>query len=110
MLEIKVLTFNAVQENTYVVYNEYKECFIIDPGCYSQEEKDELKSFIKDHDLQPKMLLNTHCHLDHVFGNKDIAEAYGLKLHLHKNEEQVLQLAPSSGLMFNLPFDNYIGK
>ena len=110
MFLIKVLTFNAVQENTYVVYNEYKECFIIDPGCYSQEEKDELKSFIKDHDLQPKMLLNTHCHLDHVFGNKDIAEAYGLKLHLHKNEEQVLQLAPSSGLMFNLPFDNYIGK
>ena len=37
MLQLKVLTFNAVQENTYILYNELKECIIIDPGCYSDE-------------------------------------------------------------------------
>jgi glyoxylase-like metal-dependent hydrolase (beta-lactamase superfamily II) len=56
------------------------------------------------------MLLNTHCHLDHVFGNKFIAEEYGLTLQIHKHEETVLQMAPASGLMFNLPFDNYTGE
>ena len=110
MFLIKVLTFNAVQENTYVLYNADKECIIIDPGCYSDEEKEVLKSFIETNDLQPKMLLNTHCHLDHVFGNKYIAEAYRLTLHIHKNEEEVLQMAPASGLMFNFPFDNYTGE
>lgn len=110
MFLIKVLTFNAVQENTYVLYNEHKECIIIDPGCYSDEEKEALKSFIDKNELQPKMLINTHCHLDHVFGNKFIAEAYRLTLQIHKNEESVLQMAPSSGLMFNLPFDNYKGE
>ena len=110
MFLIKVLTFNAVQENTYVLYNESQECIIIDPGCYSEEEKYVLQSFISDNGLRPAMLLNTHCHLDHVFGNKFIAEEYGLTLQVHKHEEAVLQMAPASGLMFNLPFDNYTGE
>ncbi len=110
MFQIKVLTFNPVQENTYLLYNEYNECIIIDPGCYFDEEKVALKSFIEKNHLQPKMLLNTHCHLDHVFGNKYIAEEYKLTLQIHKKEEELLQIAPSSGLMFNLPFDNYKGE
>jgi hydroxyacylglutathione hydrolase len=110
MFQIKVLTFNPVQENTYVLYNEHNECIIIDPGCYFEQEKEELKSFIVKSQLQPKMLLNTHCHLDHVFGNKYISEEYKLILHIHKNEERVLEMAPASGLMFNLPFDNYTAE
>lgn len=110
MFQIKVLTFNPVQENTYVLYNEHNECIIIDPGCYFDKEKEELKSFIVKNQLQPKMLLNTHCHLDHVFGNKYIAEEYKLTLQIHKKEEELLQMAPASGLMFNLPFDNYKGE
>jgi hydroxyacylglutathione hydrolase len=110
MLQIKVLTFNAVQENTYVLYNEFKECIIVDPGCYSDEEKEALKDFIEKNGLQPKMLINTHCHLEQHFGNKYVAEAYQLTLQIHKNEEEMLQMAPASGLMFNLPFDNYTGQ
>lgn len=110
MFQIKVLTFNAVQENTYILYNEQKECIIIDPGCYTDDERQQLQSFIDDNKLLPQMLLNTHCHLDHVFGNKYIAEAYKLTLQIHKNEEQVFQMAPASGLMFNFPFDNYQGE
>ena len=110
MLNVKVFLFSPVQENTYVIYNEKNECAVIDPGCYFQEEKEKLQSFIKQNHLIPKMLLNTHCHLDHVFGNKFIAETYGLILHLHKKEEAMSQMAPASGLMFNLPFDNYQGE
>ena len=110
MFQIKVLTFNPVQENTYVLYNEHNECIIIDPGCYFDKEKEELKSFIVKNQLEPKMLLNTHCHLDHVFGNKYIAEEYKLTLQIHTKEEELLQMAPASGLMFNLPFDNYKGE
>lgn len=110
MLQIKVLTYNPVQENTYLLFNENKECIIIDPGCYFDNEKEEITVAIQENNLRPVMLLNTHCHLDHVFGNKFIAEEYKLTLHLHKEEEQMLQMAPASGLMFNLPFDNYTGE
>ncbi len=109
MFAVKAFTFSPVQENTYILYNEQKTAFIIDPGCYFDEERDELASFLKQTELQPIQLLNTHCHLDHVFGNKWIYETYGLELHLHTNEKQVLDFAPASGLMWNLPFDNYNG-
>jgi hydroxyacylglutathione hydrolase len=110
MLKIKVFTFSPIQENTYVVYNEKNECLIIDPGCYFPGEQQELQAFIEKNGLIPKKLLNTHCHLDHVFGNKFIAEKYDLTLHMHPKEEVVLQFAPTSGLMYDMPFDNYQGE
>lgn len=109
MLNVKAFVFNPIQENTYVLHNDSGEAAIIDPGCYFPEEQDELKGYITQMGLKPVLLLNTHCHLDHVFGNKFVAETWGLTLHLHPNEETLLAYAPTSGLMYNIPFDNYKG-
>ena len=110
MLQIKSFEFSPIQENTYILYNEFNDCIIIDPGCYFDEEKETLSGFIDQAGLKPVMLLNTHCHLDHVFGNKYVAEKYGLTLNIHEGEKQVLDFAPASGLMYNMPFDNYSGE
>jgi hydroxyacylglutathione hydrolase len=56
------------------------------------------------------LLLNTHCHLDHVFGNKYIFESWGLVPHIHENEKIVLQHAPASAERWGLPFENYEGE
>ncbi len=109
MLQIKSFEFSPIQENTYILYNEFNDCIIIDPGCYFDAEKEELAGYIYDNKLKPVMLLNTHCHLDHVFGNKMVAEKYNLTLQIHENEKAVLAFAPTSGLMYNMPFDNYTG-
>jgi hydroxyacylglutathione hydrolase len=109
MLTVKSFEFSPIQENTYILYNEFNECIIIDPGCYFDAEKEELVAFIEKKKLIPKMLINTHCHLDHVFGNKFITEKYNLTLQIHENEKPVLAFATTSGLMYNLPFDNYEG-
>jgi len=76
----------------FAVYNEEKDCIIIDPGCYFNAEKDELAAFITQSGLTPRMLLNTHCHLDHVFGNRFVAETYGLSLHLHAKEKPLREM------------------
>lgn len=110
MLKIKSFIFSPIQENTYLLYNEFNDCLIIDPGCYFPYEQDELTDYITQSKLNPVMLLNTHCHLDHVFGNKHIAEKYNLTLQLHKNEKALLDYAPASGLMYDMPFDNYAGE
>lgn len=109
MLTVKSFEFSPIQENTYILYNEFNNAIIIDPGCYFDDEKETLAGFIDKMGLTPKMLLNTHCHLDHVFGDKFVAEKYGLTLHIHEGEQKVLEFAPASGLMYNLPFDNYTG-
>jgi glyoxylase-like metal-dependent hydrolase (beta-lactamase superfamily II) len=110
MFQIKTFQFNPIQENTYLLYNETKECIIIDPGCYFEEEQIAISKFIDSNHLIPKLLVNTHCHLDHVFGNKYIAELYNLELNIHAEEEKVLLHAPTSGLIYNMPFDNYKGS
>lgn len=109
MLTIEKFTFSPVQENTYVVYNEQGDCCIIDPGCYFGNERQELKAFIEENRLTPTYLLNTHCHLDHVFGNKFVHDTWGLTLHLHEKDKVVLDHAPTSGLKWGLPFDQYEG-
>jgi hydroxyacylglutathione hydrolase len=110
MLKIKSFVFSPIQENTYLLYDEFNNCAIIDPGCYFDAEKEQLEGFIQKNGLIPKMLLNTHCHLDHVFGNKYIAETFGLVAQIHEKEKPVLEFAPASGLMWNMPFDNYTGE
>lgn len=110
MLHIQSFTFNPVQENTYILYNDDKQCCIIDPGCYFAKEEKVLVDFIKENELQPILLLNTHCHLDHIFGNRFIHKTFGLTLHLHPLEQPVLEYGPTAGQMWQMPFDNYDGE
>ncbi|HTQ28409.1 MAG TPA: MBL fold metallo-hydrolase [Puia sp.] len=110
MLTVQSFEFNPVQENTYVLFNEKDACCIIDPGCYFGNERRTLETFIEEERLTPKYLLNTHCHLDHVFGNKFVHDRYGLTLYLHEKEKVVLDHAPASGLKWNMPFENYQGE
>ncbi|MEX2589716.1 MAG: MBL fold metallo-hydrolase, partial [Chitinophagales bacterium] len=99
MSKIAKFTFNPFQENTYVLYDESRECIIIDPGCSNSGENAELSEFIDKNNLKPVKLINTHCHVDHVLGNLFVAEKYGLELGIHKDELQVLQAVPEYGKM-----------
>lgn len=110
MLTVQSFTFNPVQENTYVVYNEKGQCCIIDPGCYFAPEEMKMKSFIEENNLHPIYLLNTHCHLDHIFGNNFIAKTYKLPLYLNRLEKQWLENGPATGQLWQMPFDNYSGE
>lgn len=101
MIRIQLFVFNPFQENTYVLSNETNDCVIVDPGCYDEEEKKELADYISNNHLKVQMLLNTHCHIDHILGNDFIKGKYNTKLYLHRTEEYVLNaqkiLAPHYG-------------
>lgn len=110
MLTVKTFTFSPIQENTYLLYNELKECGIIDPGCYFPEERETLKKAITDMGLKPILLLNTHGHLDHVFGNKFIFDTWGLVPRIHEKEKPVLERVSESAQRWGLPFEHYDGE
>ncbi|MGC1242569.1 MAG: MBL fold metallo-hydrolase [Chryseosolibacter sp.] len=93
MFQVQSFVFNPFQENTFVLFDETKECIIIDPGCSDEEEKAQLKAFIAGHKLKVKLLLNTHCHIDHVLGNKFVRDTYKVHLLIHHIEESVLKAA-----------------
>jgi glyoxylase-like metal-dependent hydrolase (beta-lactamase superfamily II) len=105
----EIFSFNPFRENTYVLYNESKEALLIDPGCYFSEEIKMFEKFLNEKELKPVKLLNTHCHLDHVFGNNTMYEKYGTELYIHPDSEQVLDLSRAAGERWELPFENYTG-
>jgi hydroxyacylglutathione hydrolase len=83
MANIQSFVNNPYQENTYILYDDSGECAIIDPGMETAAEQNAVVNFIKSHHLKPVLLLNTHCHIDPVLGNKFIFDQYGLKPKFH---------------------------
>ena len=92
-MKVKCFTFNPFQENTYILHDNTNECVIIDPGCSNINEQIELINFIKSNDLTPVKLINTHAHIDHIFGNKFISRLFKIDLYLHKLELKLLKEA-----------------
>ena len=90
MLTIQRFVCNMLQENCYVVSDETRQCVIVDCGAYYPEEKAAIKEYISENNLTPVHLLATHGHLDHNFGNKFIDDEYGLKVELHKDDEDYI--------------------
>ena len=105
-MEIATFTFNPFQENTYILYDETLECVILDPGCNSKEEQVQLDTFIESKRLNPVRLINTHCHIDHVLGNKYIHEKYNLGLEIHSGELEVLNSCQYVSNMYGIPYDS----
>tara|TARA_B100000214_G_scaffold128623_1_gene91449 strand:- start:186 stop:824 length:639 start_codon:yes stop_codon:yes gene_type:complete len=104
-MKIKSFTFNPFQENTYLIYDKTKECLIIDPGCYTEKEKYILKEFIIKQKLTPTKLINTHCHIDHILGNKFVYQEWGVPLYIHKADLELLENAKKISEMYGL--ENY---
>ncbi len=103
MTQVHAFTFNPFAENTYIVYDDSQQCIIVDPGCYTAEERQALQAFIEQQQLTPVGLLNTHCHIDHVFGNRFVAETYGLPLAIHVGELPVLEAIPAVAQLYGIP-------
>jgi len=101
---VKKFVFNDFFENTYVVWDDTGECVIIDPGCISPHEKDMLFNFINEKRLRVSRLLNTHCHIDHIFGNKFVYEEFGALPECHEKELDTLRYAGASATLWGIPY------
>ncbi|MEX0967614.1 MAG: MBL fold metallo-hydrolase [Bacteroidia bacterium] len=102
MITVKKFTFNPFQENTYVLHDESKEAVIIDPGCSDESERQELEKYIREVGLKPVHLLNSHCHIDHIFGNRFVQEEFSLKLEAHRLEVPILEGAIEAAMRFGI--------
>ncbi len=107
-MKTEAFVFSSFGVNTYVVYDDTKECVIIDPACIDASEQKKLKEFIENNELKPVKLLHTHCHLDHVFGNKFVCDTYNIKPEAGTESQQVISYstdaAKSYGINMETPY------
>ena len=110
MLQIKSFAFNPFSENTYVVFNDTKNAFIIDPGNFSDAETEMLEKFIHDQDLKVRNILLTHAHIDHVLGLQKAYDVYKVPVILHELEKEMLDRNPMDANRFGFFFKPFEGE
>ncbi len=102
-MKYQSFTFNPVQENTYLLWDEQTlEAAIVDTGAWDRQEEQSLAGSIEALGLKLKYVLQTHAHFDHTFGLPFVHRTYGLKPILHKDEADVYRQMPSMAARFGL--------
>lgn len=110
MIQIKVFSFNPFSENTYIVYNENKSAFIIDPGNYNPLETNTIKNFISENKLKVKNILLTHAHIDHILGLQSIFDEYEVPVLMNEIEKEILDRNPMDAKRFGFDFKAFEGN
>jgi len=105
MIKIETFVFNPFQENTYVVSDDTKECIILDPGCYFDEEKQKLSDYIEKTQLKPKYIVHTHGHIDHAIGTNFLKEKYSIQSIMHKDDLELLRRNSEFGKSIGIEID-----
>lgn len=109
MLYLHSFAFNPFSENTYVVYNDQKKAFLIDPGNFTPEETDQLTQFILEKDLEVVHILLTHAHIDHVLGLQAAFDQYQVPVLMHPLEQEILDRNPMDANRFGFFFQPFKG-
>lgn len=100
MITIKKFIFNGFQVNTYLLFDETKECTIIDAANYDIEEDNALADFIKKENLKPIAQLYTHCHIDHILGSAFVEKKYNIGMSIHPESKGFLEKAGAQAQIY----------
>jgi glyoxylase-like metal-dependent hydrolase (beta-lactamase superfamily II) len=106
MFQIQAFVFNFASENTYVLFNENKNTWLIDPGNMSEQETKVLQNFIKENELNVVKIVLTHAHIDHVLGLQWAFDTYKVPVTMHKDDQEVLDMFQISGMRFGMELDH----
>jgi len=101
-MKIHKFTFNPIEENTYILYDESGRCIIVDAGCYTKGEQEELAEFIQENGLIPEKIINTHGHFDHLLGNSFCREKYHIPFYIHKDDVSMVAGAENMAEFFGI--------
>ena len=104
-MKIHRLVFSPIEVNTYILEDSSGDCAIIDCGCYDDSEFSRFETFLSSGKLRPVLVLNTHCHLDHIFGNRRLYNTFGLLPVYCELDEPNRLNAPQHAMLFGLKMD-----
>lgn len=85
-MNIKRIVAGVYAVNCYIVYNDDKKGFIIDPGG----DYDEILKFIKEENISLEFILLTHGHGDHIGAVNNLISDFKIPLYACEKEKDLL--------------------
>jgi len=104
MIHYHVFAFNPFQENTYLIWNDKKDAWIVDPGCINGEEQGILKSFVENEKLSIQNIVLTHSHIDHVLGLHFCQKTWDVPTLNHAEDLETFKAIPQYAPMYGMPY------
>ncbi|MGG4410197.1 MBL fold metallo-hydrolase [Niallia taxi] len=86
MIQYKQMPLGPIQTNCYVIWNEQKECLIVDPG----DNGAKVIKTIGEMGVQPIAILLTHAHFDHIGAVETVRNEFGIPVFIHSKEDNWL--------------------
>ena len=105
MFQIQAFVCNFASENTYLLFNENKNAWLVDPGNMNAQETNAIENFIKEKELKIEKILLTHAHIDHVLGLQWAFDTYKTPVTMHEDDKEVLDMLQTSGMRFGFKID-----
>ncbi len=102
MINVKTFYFNELRVCTYILWDETRECIIVDAGCESASEQQRIVKFVAENNLKPVLLVNTHAHFDHVMGNLFVIQTYNIPSAIHEADVPMLAKVAQQSAMFGM--------
>lgn len=100
MLNFKIIPVSAFMQNCAVIWDENKNCAILDAGGNSEI----IKNFVEANQLKVEKLLITHAHLDHILAIEELKDYFQVPvIGSHKADTPIFDALPEMCEMFGLP-------
>lgn len=85
-IEINKFMLGPILTNCYLLSTINNDVIIIDPP----ENNGQISEFISNNNLNPTLIINTHGHIDHIYGNNYFKKKYNIPLAIHKDDIPLL--------------------
>lgn len=104
---IEIIPQNHFEVNSYVLFDETKECVLVDVCSQGALQEREIINFIEQHSLKVKHILLTHPHVDHLCGSSFAYKQFSLPITMSIDAVKMFQTAESQASMMGFELGDF---
>ena len=100
VLLVETFPAGPLQCNCSIVANaDSKDAVVVDPGGATER----IAAIVAHYDLTVRAIIHTHAHLDHIYATRDVKQAHGGDICLHRGDTFLYDAFAMQCAMFGVP-------